>query len=191
MECMEPEVRGRLELAPEPASVGRARRFVASVLDGEVDDEVLDAALVVTSELATNAMLHAQTDFTVVVRCDHTGLRLEVHDRSDLLPHRKRYSTTSGTGRGLVLVEALATVAGTDETDTGKVVWAVLTGTPPELHLDATRGDDHEPEPVKVPPSGGHAAHPTAPDDLELAADARRQSRFGQVGSARVLEPAG
>lgn len=187
---VEPEERARLELAPEPASVGRARRFVASVLEGEVDDELLDAALVVTSELATNAMLHAQTDFTVVVRSDDTGLRLEVHDRSALLPHRKRYSSSSGTGRGLVLVEALATVAGTDETETGKIVWAVLTGSPSDLDFDATSDDGRAVEPVTVLPLVEHTAHRMPADELQVAADGSRELRGGLARTTRVLEPA-
>ena len=125
-------VLARLDLPAEPASVGEARRFVLRLIDGTVDDELVDAAVVITSELVTNAMLHAQTSFEVVVLREGDAVRIEVHDGSDRLPRRKRYSDHSATGRGLWLVETLATAAGAERTDDGKVVWAVVGDLPDE-----------------------------------------------------------
>lgn len=125
-------VLARLDLPAEPASVGRARRLVASAIEGRVDDGGYDAALVITSELATNAMLHAQTDFEVVVLVSGGGIRIEVHDGSTRMPRRKRYSDQSATGRGLLLLESLATDAGAEEAAGGKVVWAIVGGTTEE-----------------------------------------------------------
>ena len=116
----------RLDLPAEPASVGRARRLVTGALRDLVDDDVLDSAAVITSELVTNAMLHAGTDFEVAVRRHETGLRIEVQDGSPSLPRRKSYSEQSATGRGLVLVESLSSLAGAERNERGKVVWAVL-----------------------------------------------------------------
>lgn len=115
-------------LPAEPPSIRAARRLVLTATEGWADDDLVDAALVVTSELATNATLHAQTGFTIVVLRDRAYLRIEVHDGSQRLPRRKRYSDESATGRGLPLVEALSTLAGADRTDAGKVVWAELGG---------------------------------------------------------------
>ena len=128
----------RLDLPAEPASVSRARRLVAATLRDVVDDDLVSAALVITSELATNAMLHARTDFQVAVRRDERGLRIEVQDGSPRLPRRKRYSDQSGTGRGLVLVESLSALAGAEQNEQGKVVWAVLVAAPP---ASGTGGD--------------------------------------------------
>lgn len=115
--------------------------MVASAIEGRVDDDGFDAALVITSELATNAMLHAQTDFEVVVLATGIGIRIEVHDRSVRMPRRKRYSDQSGTGRGLLLVETLADDAGAEQTSEGKVVWAIVGSAVEELP-EADRATD-------------------------------------------------
>lgn len=138
--AIEPDELSRIRLRAEPASAGRARRFVTSTLTDTVDTDVLEACLVITSELVTNAVLHAGTSFEVVVRFDHTGLRLEVHDGDPRLPLRKRYSSSSGTGRGLFIVEALATVAGAEQTAEGKVVWAVVIGGAAATPVPASSG---------------------------------------------------
>ena len=123
MECVELV---RTDLAAEPASVRAARHLVLDAVEGWADDDVVDAALVITSELATNATLHALTGFTVVVLRRGACLRIEVHDGSQRLPRRKHYSDQSATGRGLPLVEALSTLSGAERTEGGKVVWAEL-----------------------------------------------------------------
>lgn len=129
---MEREVLARLDLPADPASVGEARRFVLQLVEGRIDDDLVDAAVVITSELATNAMLHAESPFEVVVLREGDAVRIEVHDGSDRLPRRKRYSISSATGRGLQLVETLATLAGAQRTNVGKVVWAVVGDLPDE-----------------------------------------------------------
>lgn len=159
-----------MELPAEPASIGEARRFVAEVLDGEVEADQLDAALVIASELATNAVLHAGTGFELVLRVGEGGLRLEVHDGDPRLPHRKRYSATSGTGRGLILVESLATVAGAEQTEGGKVVWAVLGELPAEPPV--VGGSDRSRHSAATPlhPVPDLVAPPYLPGELQVAA---------------------
>lgn len=137
----------RTDLAGEPASVRAARRLVLTAVEAWADDDVVDAALVVTSELATNATLHAMTGFTLVVYRHGDCLRIEVHDGSKRLPRRKHYSDQSATGRGLPLVEALSTVAGAERTDSGKVVWAQI-GDAPEDRPPAT---DRTPDLLAAP----------------------------------------
>jgi anti-sigma regulatory factor (Ser/Thr protein kinase) len=131
-----------LELPAEPASVSRARRLVAASLRDVVDDDLVSAAMVITSELATNAMLHARTGFRVALRRDERGLVIEVQDGSPQLPRRKRYSDQSGTGRGLVLVESLSALAGAEQNERGKLVWAVLVAAPPEPGAEGDGGSD-------------------------------------------------
>jgi anti-sigma regulatory factor (Ser/Thr protein kinase) len=164
-----PEELARLALPAEPASVGKARRLVAAALRDVVDDEVLSSALVVTSELVTNAMLHARTDLEVAVRRHETGLRVEVQDGSPRLPRRKRYSEESGTGRGLVLVESLSSLAGAEQNERGKLVWALLvpaTAAPPIAHR---AGASDEVTPIGAPDPGVPAA-PAVTDAVRVAA---------------------
>ncbi len=67
-----------ITLAPEPRSVGLARDFVSSILtDRELDTF---AAMLLASELASNVVRHAETDFTVTIGFDSSCMRVEVHD---------------------------------------------------------------------------------------------------------------
>ena len=154
----------RESLPAEPASIRAARRLVLAATEGWADDDLVDAALVVTSELATNATLHAQTGFTVVVLRDGPRLRIEVHDGSQRLPRRKRYSDESATGRGLPLVEALSTLAGADRTEAGKVVWAELGGVPDVAPPGGGSEADLE---APAAPSGA----PSDPGEVRVATD--------------------
>lgn len=156
----------RRTLPAVPSSVREARAFVAQVLDGVVGDDLHDAALLVISELSANAMLHAETPFDVVVRGGPGDIRLEVHDRNPRLPRRKRYSSESTTGRGLVLVEALTTVAGAERTADGKVVWAILSEVPPPPPtVSEQRGAE-----VLAPADLGLVEDPSPGGDLQVAA---------------------
>jgi len=113
------------EFAGAAESVREARRFVMDVLAAEHDDLSVDAALL-TSELATNAVIHANTPFQVRVQRTADGVRVEVADGSTSSARRCRYSPTSGTGRGLGMVEDLADDWGVDVDDDGKCVWFTL-----------------------------------------------------------------
>lgn len=111
--------------AGTPESVRDARRFVLDVL-APVDDELAGDAALLASELATNAVIHAQTSFQVVIRHEADAVRVEVQDGSTASARRCRYSATSGTGRGLGMVEDLAEQWGIDPAGAGKAVWFVL-----------------------------------------------------------------
>jgi anti-sigma regulatory factor (Ser/Thr protein kinase) len=103
-----------------------ARRFLAERL-GELSSEqlVLDATLIVT-ELATNAVQHARSAFTVAIMRSRGALRIEVRDASTLAPVVRRVDPWAGSGRGLALVEALAHAWGVEYAGNGKTVWAQL-----------------------------------------------------------------
>ncbi len=102
----------RVVLPSEPASVGEARRFVRRVLlNWELADTVEVATLLV-SELATNAVLHARTEFSVAVSRGAGEVTVEVLDGSAVLPQVRRRSSTAATGRGVGLVGRLATAWG-------------------------------------------------------------------------------
>ncbi len=116
----------RRGFAATPASARDARRFVESALADAGLDPLSYTATVLVSELVANAVLHTDTPFEVVVRIDGDRARVEVHDGSGQLPARKHYSTLSGTGRGLLLVERMAAAWGATPTTSGKVVWFEL-----------------------------------------------------------------
>ena len=104
-----------------------ARRFVTDTLVAWSRTDLVDDAAVITTELATNAVLHARTGFTVTISCRADGaIRVAVRDASLLPPRLRRPAPTEGSGRGLGLVAAIATGWGTDVLPDGKVVWAQL-----------------------------------------------------------------
>lgn len=82
------------------------------------------------AELATNAVTHARVpgrDFELRLTLCPTTLRIEVSDaRADREPAPRPPTPDSETGRGLLLVEALATTWGTADRVVGKTVWAEL-----------------------------------------------------------------
>lgn len=114
----------RTVLPAELRSPGAARSVVrAAVTEGELSG-ILDEALLLTTELVTNAVVHAATQVTVEVICDAAGLTVTVLDGAagSLAP------ITSGgpddeRGRGLILVEGLAERWGTVHHAGGKGVW--------------------------------------------------------------------
>jgi anti-sigma regulatory factor (Ser/Thr protein kinase) len=118
----------RRTFASTPASAGAARRFVDLVLVDAGLAHLADVATMLVSELVANSVLHTGTLIEVVVEPREDRVRVEVHDGSPQLPVRKYYSTMSGTGRGLMLVERMATQWGAERTAEGKVVWFELDG---------------------------------------------------------------
>jgi anti-sigma regulatory factor (Ser/Thr protein kinase) len=120
-----------IRLDAEPLSVGRARRFCSATLQGwGVATEVIETCVLLVSELATNAVLHARTPFTVTIESRRV-LRVEVHDDDPRLPHARDYGPEASSGRGLHLVEALAQSSGTvTHSAGGKSVWFELAWDP-------------------------------------------------------------
>lgn len=116
----------RLAVGVDTASAAVARRFVRATLRDWRRTDLEDVALLLVSELVTNVVLHARTPGEVVVALHRTGLRVEVHDRSDRLPVPKDYGPDAGTGRGLRLLGALSSSWGAEPTGAGKVVWFEL-----------------------------------------------------------------
>ncbi|MFF3632709.1 ATP-binding protein [Streptomyces sp. NPDC002250] len=110
-------------LPPEPESVALARRFVRSVLDG-VPPESAHTAELLVGELVTNAVIHARTEIEVRAWTTEGRVQVRVTDRRPdrgLVPHdRHPYACT---GRGLTLVEDLATSHGVHSGGDRKTVW--------------------------------------------------------------------
>jgi anti-sigma regulatory factor (Ser/Thr protein kinase) len=129
-----PEV--QLRLPPDPRSVARAREGLRAALTEWKIEELEFAATQALTELATNAVLHARTDFQVTAEWDGLVLRVCVGDGSPRLPQQRNYPADSATGRGLALVDRLCRAWGAETTDAGKQVWFELT------EADAARGDE-------------------------------------------------
>jgi hypothetical protein len=105
-----------------------ARRFVTSLLGCRPYDDraPMDDAGLVVSELATNAVVHAGSPFSVSVRCDGSAIRISVHDWDATLPVLRDGGPTAISGRGLHLVSMLARDWGVEPSPEGKTVWAEL-----------------------------------------------------------------
>ncbi|MCW2598238.1 MAG: hypothetical protein JWM02_67 [Frankiales bacterium] len=105
----------RLDLQAEPASVGEARRFVRHVLVDWGLDEAVELVTLLVSELATNAVLHARTAYAVVLSKGVDHLTVEVLDGSSVPPRHRQNSAAAATGRGVAMVDQLATSWGTHQ----------------------------------------------------------------------------
>ena len=107
-----------------------ARDFVATHLLINRLPHLVEDARVVASELATNAVRHAGTAFTLSVGGRDGSITLRVRDGSRGLPSFGSPGVLSTNGRGLMLVSALSVAWGVSlEAEGGKSVWARL-GTP-------------------------------------------------------------
>lgn len=113
----------RLTLPAEAASVPAARRFVRNSLVGVGAAAASDEAETLVSELATNAVLHARTPFTIEVTRDGHTVRVCVLDLSPAMPRTRDYGTDATTGRGMRLVAAISADWGVQPQGAGKTVW--------------------------------------------------------------------
>jgi anti-sigma regulatory factor (Ser/Thr protein kinase) len=106
---------------------GDARRLVAdALLRWGHEQELSEAAALVVSELASNAVRHARSPFSVLTRFDQHVIRIWVRDASDTMPQLREGGLAAGTGMGLQMVAALAGAWGVEVRAGGKSVWAQL-----------------------------------------------------------------
>lgn len=109
--------------SPAPESAREARRFIKEVLLG-LDADVLATVELLTSELVTNAVLHAATELEVRVWASEDRVHVSVLDgRADRGVYRTETYAEAATGRGLGLVEAIASDFGVDISESAKTVW--------------------------------------------------------------------
>lgn len=107
-------------------SPSRARTFVTAALrDAGRDEELVDRLGLVTSELVTNAVVHAMTDLEVRITLEGESVLVEVFDGATEPPTIAARSVFDTSGRGLMLVAALVDEWGvsTLANGTGKRVW--------------------------------------------------------------------
>lgn len=124
----EPEDRGlQVRLDSAETAARQARRAVRTQLqEWAVPEELAEDLVLVTSELVTNAFVHARPPIDLRIRRTHHEVVLEVHDRALLRPRRRRPEDDDEHGRGLNIVEALTTDWGTRSSESGKTVWCTV-----------------------------------------------------------------
>jgi anti-sigma regulatory factor (Ser/Thr protein kinase) len=112
-----------VRLPPDPASAGVARRFVEQVVGEVVRPAALDVIVLLTSELVTNAVVHAGTPVEVLVRDLHGSVLVEVFDGGPEVPVVVDGVLACNSGRGLNIVEVLSEAWGVHPGRGGKTVW--------------------------------------------------------------------
>jgi anti-sigma regulatory factor (Ser/Thr protein kinase) len=168
----------RVYLAPEPTAAAHARSFVRETLrdwDVALLASAADDVVLLTSELAANAMQHAGTSLEIGCRLVSDAVEVTVTDRhpSRMLPDEPRppaQDQFAERGRGLTLPSALASSWGVTYTGSAKTVWfriALPASVPDSGKPDAeTPGDDLVPDPAYPEGAGpdGESGWPLASD---------------------------
>jgi anti-sigma regulatory factor (Ser/Thr protein kinase) len=114
-----------LPLSDTPTVVRAARQFVREVAHAwGYDAHICENVTLVTSELVTNALLHARSALGLRVSDVGHTLRVEVEDGDSRSPIMAATDRDAMGGRGLAVVTSEATTWGVDRTPHGKVVWA-------------------------------------------------------------------
>ena len=132
--------RAQAEIPATVLAPRAARHTVAALLPGWQLEPLVDDALLVVSELVTNAVRHAPgqagLELELVAHADR--LRITVTDGSAIRPVVAHLQHTRPSGRGLHIVQALAARWGVDHLPDGKRVWAELATPHPGRHLTLT-----------------------------------------------------
>ena len=115
----------RVRLTSGPAAAAEARRQVRAAIAAWKSSVDTDVAVLLTSELVTNAVKHSAA-VTLGIRCARDRLRVDVHDTSPLPPVLIDVTAEDEAGRGLALVADLSTEWGFYRTLMGKVVYFTL-----------------------------------------------------------------
>ncbi len=87
-----------------------------------------EAAVLGTSELVANALVHAGSLSRLQLSLSGSFLRVEVEDPSPATPAPRRPGLAATRGRGIAILEQLATSWGYQRRDDGKLVWFELEG---------------------------------------------------------------
>jgi len=118
------DLRADLVLAPDPATVRGAREVVAQQCHrAGIAVDVCETALLLTSEVVTNAVLHGRSEVRLRVVVTPGVLHVEVGDDNSRHPQRASPDDGALDGRGMAIIDVLATRWGVRDTPNGKVVW--------------------------------------------------------------------
>lgn len=118
------------DVPPVPASVTAVRRQARAILTRWGAEEMEWVASQLLTEVVSNAVLHAGTPFDVVLTHAPDTVRCEVRDRNPHRPKVRSYSLEASTGRGMHLIDQLATAWGVLPEAGGKTVWFELSPRP-------------------------------------------------------------
>jgi hypothetical protein len=124
-----------VELPRAPSSPARARRAIEEFLHGHCEPAVIETALMVGSELVTNAIRHTSEGCHLTLRLVTTEVVVEVRD-NDVPVSADSHFDGELLGRGLGVVQSITRRWGVERhPDGGKIVWAeiptgVATGVP-------------------------------------------------------------
>ena len=114
-------------LPPVAASVPVARHFTADVLEGLATPKAAEeTAALLVSELTTNAVIHACSPLRLSVYRNGDAVRVEVRDDDPTPPRSVTPDPERPGGRGILLVDALASTWGVNSNDRGKTIWFEL-----------------------------------------------------------------
>lgn len=124
------------EFEPAGPSLSEARLFLRQSLgdllgDGDGGSDCVELLLMAANELATNAVLHARTEFTVRVLVEPTSVRIEVADLNSRMPQPCMAPGDATSGRGLAIVDGSGLQWGMERQDGGKTVWLEAARTRP------------------------------------------------------------
>jgi anti-sigma regulatory factor (Ser/Thr protein kinase) len=112
---------------PTLAAPRAARQFAAAALRALGEEGLTHVAVLITSELATNAIAHGRSPFTVTISPTGSTIEIAVRDASARRPRLRRSDASHLGGRGIALVASIAADWGTRTEPDGKAVWATLT----------------------------------------------------------------
>ena len=135
----------RRRLPARPSSVPAARHTIREWLVAAGCGDLADDAELAVSEVVTNALVHAGTPVELSMRIDVGFIRVEVADGSAHLPRVRDFHASSGTGRGLKLLEQSVDRWGAELRAQGKVVWFEL-GERPGSSRPNERSQAREPD---------------------------------------------
>jgi anti-sigma regulatory factor (Ser/Thr protein kinase) len=118
-------IQASILLPGDATTPAAARRFVRAALESvEADPIVIETAELLTDELVTNAIVHARSKSYLSIRAGKDVVRVEVTDPDDRLPSMAPPDTDAPGGRGLVIVNGLASAWGVERaSEGGKTVW--------------------------------------------------------------------
>ncbi len=114
----------RLTLTADDTAPGQARTFLRRTHCRAHQTRALDDALLLVSELVTNAVRHGAPPITMHVTCDHnTGMTVRVSDTNPAPPTTGTADHEQESGRGVGLVDLLSDDWGVEAAEAGKAVW--------------------------------------------------------------------
>ncbi|WP_205650088.1 anti-anti-sigma factor [Actinoplanes solisilvae] len=126
----DPDHRFSLALEPAVGAARRSRELITEACARWERAEVAGPACIVVTELVNNVVVHARTPMVVLVAAHGSGISVAVRDQSR---HQPTFTgspvpPTAYGGRGMLLIDSVASRWGNLPLDDGKVVWALLSG---------------------------------------------------------------